>query len=341
MRYWQVLHSIFFLLAISSSADAQRINVGSYGLKPMPSGSSPENPSLVDFDQKLAAKVPLDLTFYDHNSSPRTLRELVNDKPTILTLAYSRCPRLCNEVLTKLLDSIKDVRRNDASMVAGQQFNVIVVSIDPKDSPEGHIRPRRGLFLKEYDGRTEDTPGIWFMTASHGQGTDLLEADRSIHKLSDAVGFRYTLHARGEDYIYETESGKWISQDDRLLTAYPREYEFQHAPGIVFLAPDGTITRYLLGLDYRPATVRQAIVEASGGKVGSLADKVVFYCLAYDDATGHYRPTMKVLAGIAAIFVVIVGFITYRTVRSGLRENSKAITVKQSPGQQVLNQEIS
>lgn len=324
------LAALTLAVALSAAypAVAQRM---SYGKAPLPGESGPADPSNVDYEQRLGEKLPLDLTLYDHHGQPISLREVAGGKPTVLVMAYFRCPRLCNEVMTDLLDALKEVRRKDPAFVAGGPFNFVVVTIDPKESPVTHARPRRQAFGHEYDGRTEDTPGVWFLSASHGQGTDLEDADRKIHELSTAVGFRYTLHQRGRDYEYHTDDGKWYTRDGRPLGERAKDYDYQHAPGAVFIAPDGTITRYLLGLKYDPTTVRRAIVEASAGTVGTLSDKVGFYCFAYDNVKGHYKPTMRVVGLAAAPFAVLVLFLAGRTIRRGMREQPLTPTLGATP----------
>jgi protein SCO1/2 len=296
----------------------------SYGKAPIPGDTGPPSPENVDYVQRLGGSAPLDLTFYDHTGRPVVLRDLAGGKPTVLVLAYYRCPRLCNEVLIGLLDALKAVHKSDPAFVAGGPFNLVVVSIDPKEDPTTLARPRRQAFLDEYDRRPEDQPGVWFLSASHGQGTDLAEAERKIHRLADAVGFKYTLRQRGREYHYDAAAGHWVTTDGRVMGERAKEYDYQHAPGVVFLAPDGKITRYLLGIKFEPTTVRRAVVEASDGTVGTLADKVAFLCFAYDDTTGHYRVAMRVLALVAVPFVFLVGFIAYRAVRSARREPALA-----------------
>ena len=312
------------LVALSLSvapATAQRINVGSYGMKPLSGPKGPDAPTGVDYEQKLGQKVPLGITLYDHMARPVTLAQVGDGKPVVLVMMYSRCPRLCSEVLTKLLESIKKVAAADPAFTAGGPFNLCVVSVDPKDSPDGMVRPRRHQFIEAYDRRPEDRPGVYFLTGTPGQGTEPAEADARVHELADAVGFKYTLLARGKDYTYEQAEKRWLSKDGPL-TSYPKDYDFQHPPGVVFLAPDGTITRYLLGLEYKSTTVRQAVVEASGGQVGGLSDKVAFYCFAYDEVKGHYRPAMRVLALVAAPFgVLVLGLVGY-TIRTARRESA-------------------
>ena len=60
--------------------------------------------------------------------------------------------------------------------------------------------------------------------------------------------------------------------------------------------------------------------------MGGLADKVAFYCFAYDDVKGHYRPTMRVLALVAAPFGLLVLGLAGYTIRSARREGHAAPT---------------
>lgn len=293
--------SVILLGITSGSVHAQKMG---YGKAPLPGDSGPPSPEDVRIEQKLGAMVPLDLQFTNWDGQPVTLKELVGGKPTIFVLAYYRCPKLCNAVLSDLADALKEVTKSDPSMVAGGPFNVVVLSIDPREAPT-LARPARQSFLERYDGRKEDKPGIWFLTASHGQGTDVADADRKIHSVADTVGFQYTVRKRG------------------------RDNDYQHASGIMFLSPEGKVTRYILGLNYAPEEVRSAITEAAGGQVGSFSDKVSQFCFVYDEVKGHYRPTMRLLAVVSAPFVLIVGFLAIRTARRAARE--QALQVPREP----------
>ena len=83
-------------------------------------------------DEKLDAQVPLDLVFRDENGNDITLGDCVNGKPTILVLAYFRCPMNCTDVLNGLTDAMRQMP-NDFS--AGGAFNVLTVSFDEREQP--------------------------------------------------------------------------------------------------------------------------------------------------------------------------------------------------------------
>ena len=48
------------------------------------------------------------------------------------------------------------------------------------------------------------------------------------------------------------------------------------------MTPDGTLSRYLSGVEFSPRDLRLALVEASAGKVGTAADQVLLMCYMYD-----------------------------------------------------------
>jgi protein SCO1/2 len=317
-RVWMLALTVVF--AAVAPAAAQRM---SYGKAPIPGDNGPPAPEVARYDQRLGNHVPLDLEFYDHNGQSVRLGDLVGGKPTILVLAYYRCPKLCNQVLTGLLDSLRELHRRDAANVAGGPFNVVTVSIDPREAPTTLARPKRLAYLEEYDRRPEDRPGWWFLSASHGQGTDLADADRKIHQLADAVGFRYALRQRGREYVYQPD-GSWETKDGRKMTHLAKDYDYAHASGVVFLAPDGKVTSYLLGINYQPDDVQSRLREAAGGKVGSLIPKSLAEslpaCFVYDQVTGRYRPTMLALSIVATPVMLLVLFVAYRAVRQGMRE---------------------
>lgn len=322
--------ALSFSLLTTATAVAQRGGSGmGYGMKPVTKSSGPSNPDKVTYLQNLGAQVPLDLEFTDHDNKPVKLADLTQGKPTVLVMAYYRCPKLCNQVLTAVLDGLKDMRKADPKFIAGGPFNVVVVSIDPRESPMTIARPKRMEFLKEYNGTAEDVPGWWFLTANHGQGTDVKAADRKIHQLATAVGYEYTLRAREKDFDYNPDSGEWVGRiDGRVLEELPRIYDYQHASGIVLLTPEGKVSSYLLGINYSASDLRLGLIQASGGTIGGPFERNVYapLCYVYDDVKGHYSSTMFWTALVAVPVMMGMFFMVFRTIRRGLREKPLTLT---------------
>ena len=296
-----------------------------YGRAPQTGDAGPPGPDNVDIVQKLGTQVPTGLTFTDHNGNTVTLADAIGGKPTILVLHYNRCPKLCNEVIQGVITGLNDVRRADPAFVAGEKFSVVFVSIDPRDAPATAFKNRQ-LFHAQYDGRADDQAGVTFLTANHGQGTDLAAADRKVHELADAVGFKYTLRFRNTDYQYDAAAGEWKTADGKTLPERPRAYDYQHTSGVMVLTPGGTLSKYLLGLTYRPTDVRLALISASEGKLGTeVLDQIRQFCYSYDPKTGHYNIAMRLVAVAFTPFMLGVLFMAYRTLRSARAEAPPAV----------------
>jgi protein SCO1/2 len=252
-----------------------------YSSPPLPRSTPTLPPRQVAIDQRLGEKVPLDLPFKDESGHRTTLGECTAGKPTILVLAYFRCPMLCTEVLNGVLAAARSIPAN-----AGDDFNIVVVSFDPREkAPLAALK--KAAYVQEY-GRPSGDRGWHFLT-----GDPL-----AIATLADAVGFQYEYDPESEQYA--------------------------HASGIIFLAPDGTISRYLLGIKFPSSDVRLALTEASAGKVGSPADRLILLCYRFDPATGRYTfSVLRIMRWVSAAAVLaLIGMVgwLFRRGRSNRKE---------------------
>ena len=165
--------------------------------------------SAARIDEQIGAQVPLDTVFRDEADQPIVLKECIGDKPTILVPVYYRCPMLCTKILNGLLETMRDM---PADFSVGSQFNVVTISMDPKEHG-GLAREKKAAYVGEY-GRAGAEAGWRFLTGSKEASTALL----------GAVGFRYEF--------------------DKMLK------EYDHPSGLVILSPQGKVTRYFYGIGY-------------------------------------------------------------------------------------------
>ena len=87
-----------------------------------------DEPKPIGIDEKLGETVPMDLTFYDEYGKTITLGELIDGKPTIISIVYYRCPGLCSPLLVGLADVVDKV-----DLEPGKDFNVLTFSMDPRE----------------------------------------------------------------------------------------------------------------------------------------------------------------------------------------------------------------
>jgi protein SCO1/2 len=226
-------------------------------------------------DQKLNAQVPLDIPFKDSTGAPVTFGQYFHPgKPVVLAMVYYSCSMLCPMTMDGITKSLKEL-----STTAGKDYNVVFVSINPAETPE--IAAAKKLeYTTEYN-RPGSQDGWHFLTGD----------EANIHKLADAVGFRY---------FYDT-----------------RTQQFGHASAIMLLTPDGHMSRYFYGLEYAPEDLRLGLVEASQGHIGSLADAILLLCCKYDPTTGKYGVMVTRMLSIGGVLTILavgsmIGFFVIR-----------------------------
>lgn len=245
------------LLASSAFALPGRSGIGDRNPSIMPATTMPGPLREVGYDQRIGEQVPLDLAFRDEIGKDVRLGDYFDKKPVILVLAYYHCPMLCDMVLQGVVTTLKPL-----SFEAGREFDVVVASIDPDETPDMAAEQERKI-LARY-GRAGGAEGFHFLTGPQA----------SIDALTRAVGFRY---------VYEKERD-----------------EYAHPAGLVMLTPGGRVSRYLFGIDFPPRDVRLGLIESAGDKLGTAVDSLLLYCYHYNPAIGRYSTAVFNLLRLAA-----------------------------------------
>jgi protein SCO1 len=266
--------SVLAILAIGLSIAAYGQNM-STGLLSPPANVRPPGLKNVGIQQNLDGQIPPDLIFKDETEKTVRLGDYFGQKPIILSLVYYKCPMLCGEVLSGLTSALKVLKFN-----IGDEFNVLTVSFDPKDTPEIGAA-KKAEYMERYK-RPGAANGWHFLTGPQD----------SIDALTKAAGFQY--------------------QYD------PKTEQFAHSTAIMILTPQGRIAQYYYGVEYAPKDLRLGLIQASENKIGTVVDEILLYCYHYDPTTGRYGAVISRILQLSALATVLMlGLLLVILIRRG------------------------
>lgn len=171
----------------------------------------------------------------------------------------------CPMLCTEVLNGLFDSLPK--SGLNTDQYEIVVASFDARETPEMACAKRKH-YLETY-GRPGLEKRVHFLTGSH----------ESITALTKAVGFGY-------GYDSKTD-------------------QFAHPGMITLLTPKGAIARYFFGVRFQPRDLRLGLVEASDGKIGTLSDQIVLFCLYYDPNGATYAASVMRIVRLAGAMTVI------------------------------------
>jgi protein SCO1/2 len=251
-------------LAFAIDASAAPIAPAPLGSLDRQASATPGPLQGVTIEQHLGQSVPLDASFTDDEGKAVRLGDYfgAGRKPAVLALAYFECPMLCTLVLNGMIKALRPL-----SFDAGKDFDVVVISIDPKEKWE-LARQKKAAYVANY-GREGTAAGFHFLTGD----------EKAIRSVADAVGFRY-------QYVEATG-------------------EFAHAASIYVLTSLGQLSRYFFGVEFSSRDLKLAFVEAADSKIGGLAEQLMLFCYRYDPSTGKYSASVLALVRLGGIATLL------------------------------------
>jgi protein SCO1/2 len=252
------------LLASAGLARAQGLTPDDAG---DPAKAKPGLLKKIGIDQRLNHQVPLDLKFTDETGREVPLGEFFGKRPVVFALVYYECPMLCTQVLNGMVSALGVLNFD-----AGREFDVVAVSINPKETPALAAEKKRA-YLERYK-RPQTASGWHFLTGK----------EENIQRLAASVGFRYAFDEEIQQYA--------------------------HGAGIEVLTPRGVISKYFYGIEYSARDIKFGIMEASEEHIGSPIDEALLLCYHYDPTTGKYGAAAIGAVRIGAIATVLA-FLTF------------------------------
>jgi len=223
------------------------------------------------FQPHPGAQLPLDAELVDEHGRAATLGRYFTKTPVILVLEYLRCRSLCGVTLRDLMDTL-----NRLPLAAGRDYQLVAVSIDPRDKPAdaAAARAKYAALLN----RGSET-GLHFLTAP----------TPAVGSIADTIGFHYRYDAFLDAYI--------------------------HPAGFVIATPEGVVSRYVEGIAISPQKLVEAFANAEQDKSQGPLARIILLCHIQGAPLGRYTvPVMAALtiANVAAGLTLIALFAAIR-----------------------------
>jgi protein SCO1 len=215
-----------------------------------------------DFVQHLDRSLPAELQFHDERGSTVRLVDFFGTVPLGLVFSYYGCSNICPTQIRNLAQ-----RLAQTSGGAAQQAQMLVVSIDPTDSPVSAARAKH-KFL-------DDLP-----PAARAERWHFLSgAPADIARLTESVGFSY-----GYD---------------------EKTHQYAHPAGFVLITPAGKIARYFFGFDFTAGELGRAIDQAAAQRIASPIARLLMVCFHYDLASAPYSALIIEVLRAASVVMLL------------------------------------
>lgn len=155
----------------------------------------------------------------------------------------------CPSLCNHHLNALNDTMKQ-LHWTVGQEFEVVAVSMNHREGPDVAAAKKKN-YIKAY-GRPESVNGWHFLTGT----------EENIQKLAQQLGFKF----------------RWL----------PDQEQYAHAAVAYVVTPGGEISRYLYGLGVDQGTLKLALLEASNGKIGTVVEQFLMFCLQFDPSKNKY-----------------------------------------------------
>jgi len=164
----------------------------------------------------------------------------------------------------------------------GQDYGVLTISFDPTENIDLAIK-KKANYINTMKKKEEAENWQFFVSDSI-----------DIAKLTKSVGFNYQII--NDQYVHPT--------------------------GLIALAADGKIVRYLRGIEFLPFDIKITLVEAAKGKIGPSINRLLAVCYGYDSKGNEFVFNVTRVSAVVILFIVIVVFLVLALSRINLKTKS-------------------
>ena len=151
----------------------------------------------------------------------------------------------------------------------GKDYEVVTISFDPTERIDLGIK-KKASYLSTMKNKESAKNWQFFVSDSI-----------NIAKLTNSVGFDY----------------------EKINN------QFIHPTGLIALASDGKIVRYLRGIEFLPFDIKITMVEAAKGKIGPSINRLLAICYGYDSKGNQFVFNVTRVSAIIILFIVVLIFL--------------------------------
>jgi protein SCO1/2 len=217
---------------------------------------------------KINAALPLDADLVDEFGTPVKLGDFFDGKKPVILTLVYFS---CPNLCTTELNNLVDSMKNpEMKLSLGQQYSVVTLSFSESDTPE-LARVKKENYLKAL-GQPGQQRAWQFLTAKPDQ----------VKRVADAVGF---------GYIKDMANGQYL-----------------HGSAIFICTPNGHVSRTIQDVFYPPDELRDSLINASEGKMGSPIFRLALTCGLVGFNSGKYTwVAMGIIRAAAVATVLLLG----------------------------------
>lgn len=147
-----------------------------------------------------------------------------------------------------------------------EKFRILTVSFNHRETPE-LAKAKRKNYLAQLGKRKMD----WEF---------FVGKESAIKKLTDSLGFRFQYVEKAKQYAH---------------------------PAVVYiLTPQGKVSQFLAGLEFKKRDLRFSLIDASQGKLGSLIDAFIMSCFVYSSSEGKYTTFAFGFVRLGGVLTVLI-----------------------------------
>ena len=151
----------------------------------------------------------------------------------------------------------------------GKDYQVVTISFDPTERINLGIK-KKASYISTMKKKEAAKGWLFFVSDS---------AD--IAKLTQSIGFDY----------------------EKINN------QFVHPTGLIAIASDGKIIRYLRGIDFLPFDIKITMIEAAQGKIGPSINRLLAICYSYDNKGNQFVFNVTRVSAIVIMFFVVLIFL--------------------------------